>query len=389
MATVTGDVVRDYSAETNANPWVDADFTARNSMTPIISGFALKSNFNSAGFYSYTAAAPDQDDFEVKGEALNDAATFGDQVGCGCIDASGNGYILWVNGNQWRIYKCDAFALTQLGGTENISHSELDRISMRYQHSAGTVTATARLNGVDTALVRQDSTSIHTGDLEPTWYFNFDNNNSGGFRSIAVDGITTGPQIISINSGSGIESGSTGNALVVSGFSSPVTALTVGGLAMTAVINTSGDNYTFADPGFIDGEVDPGFGTLSAVASNTGETSAGFNVTRTLDADLTPVVLSTLSEDPETISAKAAAQGLTIAAADTLYYGDGLTIYGDGTISDAEDGDHEVWHRDEATDVMTLIIVTIGAGAVVSVGITMRALTGRQITMRSLTMRSL
>src|SRR5690606_9540051 len=109
MATVTGDVTRDYSAEANVNPWVDSDFTARNSMTPIISGFALKSNFNSAGFYSYTAVAPDQNDFEAKGETLNGSDTFGDQVGCGGIDASGNGYILWVNGNQWRIYKCDAF----------------------------------------------------------------------------------------------------------------------------------------------------------------------------------------------------------------------------------------------------------------------------------------
>lgn len=364
MTTVTGDVVRDYSEQANANPWVDADFTARNSMTPIISGFALKSDFNSAGFYSYTAAAPGQDDFEVKGETLNDSATFGDQVGCGCIDASGNGYILWVNGNQWRIYKCDAFALTQLGGTENISHSALDRISMRYQHSAGTVTATARLNGVDTALVRQDSTSIHAGDLEPTWYFNFDNNNSGGFRSISVDGITTGPKIASINGGAGIESNSAGNTMTVSGFLAPVATLTVGGLAMAAVTNTSGDNYTFTDPGFIDGEVDPGFGTLSAVASNTGETSAGFNVNRTLDPSLTAVVMSTLSDDPNSIGQASQDRGLTISSGDTLYNSAGLSVYNDSTISDADDGTHNIWHRDAETNVMTLIILKIVGGVI-------------------------
>lgn len=212
-----------------------------------------------------------------------------------------------------------------------------------------------------------------------------------GYVGVATvfDSDTIIPAIASINSGTGIVSGSAGNAMVVSGFASPVTTLTVGGLAMTAVTNTSGDNYTFTDPGFIDGSVDPGFGTLSAVASNVGETSSGFNVTRTLDSALTAVVLGTLSEDPETIAVKAAAQGLTIAATDTLYYGDGITIYGDGTISGAEDGDHEVWHRDEATDVMTLIIVTIGEGVVIGVGITMRALTASSITMRNLTMRSL
>lgn len=57
MATVTGDVVRDYSAEANANPWVDADFTARNSMTPIISGFALKSNLLGGILFLYCCCA--------------------------------------------------------------------------------------------------------------------------------------------------------------------------------------------------------------------------------------------------------------------------------------------------------------------------------------------
>lgn len=387
MATVTGDVVRDYSAEANANPWVDADFTARNSMTPIISGFALKSNFNSAGFYSYTAAVPDQASMEIKGEVITPSTDFSSTVGCGAINSSGNGYILWVYGNTWRIYKVTAFALSQLGDTVNIAYSALDRLSLLYEFSAGTATLTAKLNDVAQTLARTDSSSPYNGDLEATWFFNFDNSNTNGFRSIAVDGITTGPQIASINGGAGIESGSAGNAMVVSGFSSPVTTLTVGGLDMAAVTNTSGDNYTFTDPGFVDGTVDPGFGTLSAVASNTGETSAGFNITRTLDSALTAVVLGTLSEDPETIALKAALQGLTIVPGDTLY--SALTIYDDGTISDADDGNHEVWHRDEATDVMTLVIVTIGAGVVIGVGITMRALTASALTMRNLTMRSL
>lgn len=395
MATVTGDVVYDFSAAVNEDPWslangdVSDPFVSRNGMTAIISANALKSDFNVSGFLSYVEAAADQSSFEVKGEIVQGSTYTFDQVGVGGINASGDGYILWVGGTSWRIYKVDSFSLSQLGDTQAVSHSALDVVGMQYSFSSGEVTLTATRNGSPTALVRTDSTTPHNGDLQPCWYFNFDNNNSNGFRSIAADGVVTGPQIASINDGSGIVSGSSGNAMVVSGFTGPVTGLTVGGLAMTAVTNTSGDNYTFADPGFIDGEVDPGFGTLSAVASNTGENSAGFNVTRTLDAALTAVVLSTLSEDPETIVVKAAAQGLTVSATDTLYHGTGLTIYDDGTISDAEDGDHEVWHRDEATDVMTMIIVTIGAGAVIDVGITMRALTASAITMRNLTMRSL
>lgn len=394
MATVTGDVAYDFSAEPNANPWPLADgspgdpFVTRQG-TPIIDSNALKSNFSAACFVTYAEALPDQSLFEVKGESVNGSDEFRSTIGCGGLNADGDGYISWVYGTTWRIYKVDAFALTQLGGSESIARDPLDAIGLRYEFSGGTVTLTATLEGSDTALVRTDSISPHNGDLEVCWFFGFQNSNADGFRSIAVDGIATGPSISSINGGSGIESGSAGNTMTVSGFLAPVAALTVGGLAMTAVSNTAGDNYTFTDPGFIDGEVDPGFGSLTAVASNAGETSAGFSVTRSLDSDLTAVVLGILSEDPETIAVKAAAQGLTIAATDTLYHGTGLTIYDDGTISDADDGDHEVWHRDEATDIMTLIIVTIGAGEVISVGITMRALTGRNVTMKNLTMRSL
>lgn len=383
MATVTGDVARDYSAEANINPWVDADFTARNSMTPIISGFALKSNFNSAGFYSYTAAAPDQDDFEVKGETLNAAATFGDQVGCGGIDSSGNGYILWVNGNQWRIYKCDAFALTQLGGTENIAHSALDRISMRYQHASGTVTATARLNGVDTALVRADSTSIHTGDLEPTWYFNFDNNNSGGFRSIAIDGIAVGPQIVSINDSGPIVAGDDITAVTST---LVATGMTVGGLAVDDFTLLDDDNYTALMPWFTDGGEYPAFGTVTVVMTD-GVNSPELSKTLALPDTWTSIQVESLSDDEDSLSGHPDSP-LTIEIGGAIVYpNESVTFYSDTTFSDAPTGSVTAWYR-SPENIMTRIIIINGEIASVG-GITMRGLTARQLTMRSLTMRSL
>src|SRR5690606_7693387 len=169
----------------------------------------------------------------------------------------------------------------------------------------------------------------------------------------------SGPQIVSINSGT-IVSGSQNNNLTVSGFDGGITLLDIGGLEITPV--GSGDNYTFDDPGFIDGQIDPGFGSLAAVASSGTETSSAFNVTRTLSASLTAVVMSTLSDDPNSIGQASQDRGLTISAGDTLYNSTGLTVYNDSTISDADDGTHNIWHRDADTNVMTLIILKIVGG---------------------------
>jgi hypothetical protein len=200
MTTATGDISRNYAAQGNANPWVDADFTNRNSMTAIIASNALKSNLNTDGFYSYTAALPDQNTWHTKGEKVFSSGTFDDHVGVGGITSAGNGYILQVNGNQWRIYKVNAFVLAVIGGGTNITHSAFDVIGLKYSYAAGTVTLTATLNGVDTAKVETDSSSPYNSGLESCWYFNYTNNNGNGFRSIAADGFAAEVTIDDIDS---------------------------------------------------------------------------------------------------------------------------------------------------------------------------------------------
>lgn len=374
----------DFTGMTDGSGLPDT-FTALLNSWAVNAGGLRPSGLYEATAYYNTALSGDTVGAAIT--IVSNVTAGGDALGPTLYTADGAGYFLELSGTGATIRKRNinsgrgsgigaAIALTgQANG---------DEYKLTYSPASGALTAYQNTNVVAT---RAD-TDYQSAELFAGIFGNAQNNNGRRIGAFGADGLSVGPSIVSINTGS-IESGSAGNSMVVSGFASPVATLTVGGLAMTAVTNASGDNYTFTDPGFIDGDVDPGFGALSAVASNVGETSSGFNVTRTIDSELTAVVLGALSEDPETIAVKAAAQGLTIAAADTLYYGDGLTIYGDGTISDAEDGDHEVWHRDEATDVMTLIIVTIGEGAAIGVGITMRALTASAITMRNLTMRSL
>lgn len=194
MATATGEVAYNFASSSDENPWTLADggggdpFVVRNGMTARIITNALRSDFNSNGYCCYVAQAIDQNDFEVKGETLQSSGEWGDQVGVGAINSSGNGYILWINGNLWRIYQIDAFVIGD-GTNLNLSHTALDVISLQYSYSGGTATLTAKQNGSAVGLSVVDSTSPYNGDLQPCWFFNFDNSNAGGFKSIAFDGL--------------------------------------------------------------------------------------------------------------------------------------------------------------------------------------------------------
>lgn len=240
MTTATGEVAYDFSSSADENPWALADggggdpFVVRNGMTARIITNALRSNFNSNGYCCYVGQAIDQNDFEVKGETLQGGGSFGDQVGVGAINSSGNGYILWINGNLWRIYQIDAFVIGD-GVNLSLSHNALDVISLQYSYSGGTATLTAKQNGSTVGLSTADSTSPYQGDLEPCWFFNFDNSNAGGFKSIAIDGLSA--------AGVTIDSTPTDNRVTESRtirVTAPTTAMTTGNT--TVKINSSGNS---------------------------------------------------------------------------------------------------------------------------------------------------
>jgi len=371
MATVTGDVAYDFSAEPNANPWSLADgspgdpFVTRQG-TPIIDSNALKSNFNAACFVAYAESLPDQAAFEVKGESVNGSDEFRSTIGCGGLNADGNGYISWVYGTTWRIYRVDAFALTQLGGGESISRDPLDAIGLRYEFSGGTATLTATLEGSDTTLVRTDSTSPHNGDLEACWFFGFQNSNADGFRSIAVDGITTGPQLVNINDDDIIEIGSVGNTLNTADLD--VGFLSIGGIEV-GLSEVTPDQHTFVQPWFTDFETYPPLGTIQALAATGSDPeapdyeSATKNVTLQLPADWSGITYVTLSDDPDSLASMI--EGATIETGDIHYYRPAdITLYDDSTFSDAPSGTVETWLRKSATNLMIQVLIINGVPVV-------------------------
>lgn len=164
----------------------------------------------------------------------------------------------------------------------------------------------------------------------------------------------TAPVIVSINDGT-ISPGEASD-LVAANF--VIESLTIGTLDVDDFVNVDDDNYTFTMPPFADGYYPP-FGTVEAEATG-GADSDTIDVTLVLAAGWSSVVLATLSTDPDSIPEAVQAE-LTVKVANTFYaLTAGITLYDDGTFSDASAGTISVWNRDVDTNVMTEIFVING-----------------------------
>lgn len=361
MTTATGEVAYDFSSSADENPWTLADggggdpFVVRNGMTARIITNALRPNFDSNGYCCYVGQAVDQNDFEVKGETLQSGGSFGDQVGVGAISPSGNGYILWINGNLWRIYQIDAFVIGD-GVTLSLSHNALDVISLQYSYSGGTATLTAKQNGSTVGLSVVDSTSPYNGNLEPCWFFNFDNSNAGGFRSIAIDGIAASVTIDTYPAT--VRSGSTGNAYTTTGLSS-VSGITIGSLAATSISDTSGDG-THSVPSLVDEVAHELYGTKTVTVTGTG----GSPTTTTSFQPATGNTFVTLSGTLNTTET-GGLYNLSPAAVVTdqiVFPSTGLTYDAQGNVS-GEAGVYNCWHIQASTKIARSFTVTLGGGS--------------------------
>ncbi len=383
MTTAVGQIAYDFSATANQNPWALADggggdpFAVRNGMTAIIDSNALKSDYNNNGFVCYVAQAVDQAAFEVKGETLKSSGSFGDQVGVGSISSTGNGYIVYINGSQLRFYKVTAFALSQLDSTETTAHSALDVISLEYAFSAGTVTLNFKLNG-STTVSRTDTTSVYNGDQQPCWYFNFDDLNTGGFRSIAIDGIAASVTIDTYPAT--IRSGSTGNAYTTTGLSS-VSGITIGSLAATSISDASGDG-THSVPPLVDEVAHELYGTQTVTVTGTEDaptTTTSFQPATGKDF----VTLSGTLNTTETGGLYNFSPAAVVT--DQVVFPDsGLVYDAQGNIT-GEAGSYACWHIQASTKIARSYTVTLGSGGGSSGGITSVGLTSLRITVEGLT----
>lgn len=296
-----------------------------------------------------------------------------DSCGPSVTTAGGDAYHLLVRNNDIRLWLGSGGVFgSQITPTLTVTNAENEKISIRVNKSTGLIEALKN----DAVVASWNNTTYSTGLLGAAM------SRGGTLKSMTVEGSSTSG-IVSINGDNTVVHGSAGNTIETSLLT--VSTLSIGGIAVTPT-EVDANNHTWDMPGFVDTEVYPAFGVVSA-AVNTDEATK--DVTLSLDPDYTATPMDTLSEADDCIAIVAASEGLTIVATDTLYNTTGLTIYDDSTISDADDGTHIVWHRAAATNVMTQINLIVSGGVIVTGNLTARALTARSLTSRSLTVRSL
>ena len=186
--------------------------------------------------------------------------------------------------------------------------------------------------------------------------------------------------ITSVNSGSGITAGSTGNTAQLAGYSTTPTSATHGPLAMTGLSYNGGSQVlTFDDVPYADGQTRPpfdGVADFTVVASGSSQTSTLSNVptnpptgwaTVTISSpvtgDVTYIGNHTDLSNHEIVYETKIGQSL-------IFPAEGLIVYADGGVSLPSDlaGDHIMYKRNLTTGlVIQLTVIINGDGEVVIV----------------------
>jgi len=172
--------------------------------------------------------------------------------------------------------------------------------------------------------------------------------------------------ITSVNDGAGIKAGSSGNTAVVTGFASDPTSGNIGGKAFTEVSYSAG-TVTFSMPAYSDDAVWPLLNSSATVIISDGTNSPVLDGVSLLPPEGWAVV---------TISAPVT-DNLTFLGAHTdlsnhevaydLEVGS-VALAADGGFTKVTAGTRNLYKRDLATGVLTLLIVTIDDSGAITIG---------------------
>lgn len=195
--------------------------------------------------------------------------------------------------------------------------------------------------------------------------------------NIALNPSTTA-SLVSVNGGTGITAGSTGNTAQLDGYASTPTSATLGPLAMTNLsYNATTKVLTFDCPAYADGATWPLFdstanftvvagaqsATLNNVPTNPPAGWAQVTISSPNTSDITYIGNHTDLSDHEIVYETKIGQSLTLPT-------EGLIVYADGGVSLPSDlaGDHIMYKRNLTTGLVIQLIVTInGDGEVIVV----------------------
>lgn len=178
MATVTGDIQINFAPLPDETGWTDPDYTQFGTRLDIVSG-SLRSG--SGISYFRTVSVPTENILKAKIELSGEPT--GDPCGPAFINASGNGYWLRSNYNEFHINTLISGVPTRIGA--NILQTVTANDEIEIWLDLGTNTITTYHNGVELeSLV--DTT--YTTDLHSGYVSSRENTASAGAVSFAGEG---------------------------------------------------------------------------------------------------------------------------------------------------------------------------------------------------------
>jgi hypothetical protein len=206
---VTGAFSIDFSGLPDTNPYSNADFIKADpsSTARIVSGvFRAVNNNTPAAFLLDPVKWVPGDALTVKIE-LSTAGGGADSINAGVLDASGNGYVVWING--WGIQRRRMDGGSEAAGGADAwdatrAMSNGDEVVVSYNKANGAFSVS--VNG--TPVTELNGTFITHADKDLMPYFGPrpGNDGAGGIISLAVDGVTSSsasPPVISSATPSG------------------------------------------------------------------------------------------------------------------------------------------------------------------------------------------
>lgn len=184
---------------------------------------------------------------------------------------------------------------------------------------------------------------------------------------LVIEDVATA-NITDVNTTEEIRVNSSGNQATVANYSASPNAVSFSGKACTGV-SYSNPTVTFVVPNFVDGQTYPEVGVAHDLTiSNSVPQSDTISVTLLPPADhLVVPIASAISNNSRYLG-----YYLTLNDGDKVIFpsesGD-FVVYANGEVEAVETGVRQLWHWNNATDVMTLLNVTVNEAGIVNVTI--------------------
>lgn len=281
MATVTGDFSIDFSGLANQNPYTNSLLLPLlSSQARIASGVFRAINNSTSCIFQLDPDEYVPGDVIVSKIEVSDTGGGFDGQTCGVVDASGNGYRIYVFGWGISRHRIDAWTpYTGSGAEVTFSVANADTFEVQYTKSTGVLVV--RHNGAVVAGAALTDSTYAAYDLAP--YFGSEPGDvaQGGIISFAADGVTAPSAAPVISDGRPTGTIGTPNSAVVG-----VTSTQSTGTLYAVLSETSSDFDSVTAEQVIAGEDDSGNPAPFADSASVSDSDPEMEFT-VLDADTT------------------------------------------------------------------------------------------------------